>query len=73
MGMGDVKLMAASGALVGYPLILQSMFWGVVTGGVAALVLLLTKRVRRKDFIAYGPYLAFGTWLIAAKMLGLWP
>jgi len=72
MGMGDVKLMAAAGALVGYPLIFQAMFWGVVAGGVGALVLLLAGRVHRKDAIAYGPYLALGTWLIAAKMLGLW-
>jgi prepilin signal peptidase PulO-like enzyme (type II secretory pathway) len=72
MGMGDVKLMAAAGVLVGYPLILQAIFWGVVAGGAAALVLLLARRVRRKDFIAYGPYLALGTWLITAKMLGLW-
>jgi leader peptidase (prepilin peptidase)/N-methyltransferase len=72
MGMGDVKLMAAAGALVGYPLILRAMFWGIVAGGVAALILLLTKRVGRKDFIAYGPYLALGTWLVAAGMLGLW-
>jgi leader peptidase (prepilin peptidase)/N-methyltransferase len=64
--------MASAGALVGYPLILQASFWGVVAGGVAALILLVTRRVGRKDFIAYGPYLAFGTWLIAAKMLGLW-
>ena len=72
MGMGDAKLMAAAGALVGYPLILRAMFWGVVAGGVAALVMLVAGRVRRKDFIAYGPYLAFGTWLVAAGMLGLW-
>jgi prepilin signal peptidase PulO-like enzyme (type II secretory pathway) len=72
MGAGDVKLMAAGGALVGYPLIFQAILLGVVAGGVAALVLLLARRVRRKDYIAYGPYLALGVLLIAAKLLGLW-
>ncbi len=64
MGMGDVKLAAALGALVGFPAIVPALMVGIIAGGVAALVLLLTRRVGRKDYIAYGPYLALGGWLV---------
>jgi len=73
MGAGDVKLAAAIGFLVGYPLVLTALFWGIVAGGIAALVLLLTRRAGRKDAMAYGPYLALGGWLIHLGMLGLLP
>lgn len=64
MGAGDVKFIAASGLLVGYPLIVRSMLWGIFLGGAAALVLLLTRRAGRKDAMAYGPYLALGAWMV---------
>ena len=73
MGMGDVKLEAAVGALVGYPAVVGVMFLGVIIGGLAALILLLAKRVGRKDPFAYGPYLALGAWLVLTRVLGLWP
>jgi leader peptidase (prepilin peptidase) / N-methyltransferase len=71
MGAGDIKLEAALGALLGFPLILRGLFWGIVAGGVAALVLMLTRRVGRKEAIAYGPYLALGGWVILMASWGL--
>ena len=41
MGGGDVKLMAAVGALKGYPFILHAMFYSIFTGGVCAALLLI--------------------------------
>lgn len=73
MGAGDVKLAAAIGGLVGYPLVLTALFWGIVAGGIAALFLLLTRRAGRKDTMAYGPYLALGGWLLHLALLGLLP
>ena len=73
MGAGDVKLAAALGVLLGYPLVLHGLFWGVLAAGVAALVLLATRRAGRKDTMAYGPYLALGGWIIWTRSLGLWP
>ena len=46
MGMGDVKLEAAVGALVGYPAVVGAMFLGVLIGGLAALILLLASARR---------------------------
>jgi leader peptidase (prepilin peptidase)/N-methyltransferase len=72
MGAGDVKLAAALGAVVGFPHVLPALFLGAVAGGAAALVLLATRRAGRKDYMAYGPYLALGAWLIWTRSLGLW-
>jgi prepilin peptidase CpaA len=41
MGGGDVKLMAAVGALKGYPFILNAMFYSIFFGGVAAALILI--------------------------------
>ena len=73
LGMGDVKLAAAIGALAGFPVALVGLFFGIMAAGVAALFLLLTRRAGRKDSIAYGPYLALGAWLVLTRVLGLWP
>ena len=73
IGMGDVKLAAAIGALLGFPVALEGLFLGIVFGGLTAAVLLLTKRVGRKDPIAYGPYLALGAWIVLVQVWGLWP
>ncbi len=73
LGLGDVKLAAAIGALAGFPVALVGLFVGIMAGGVAALFLLLTRRAGRKDTMAYGPYLALGAWLVLTRVLGLWP
>jgi prepilin signal peptidase PulO-like enzyme (type II secretory pathway) len=72
MGMGDVKLVAALGAILGYPSILYGVLCGVVLGGAAALVLLASRRAGRKDPMAYGPYLALGGWIVWSGAMGLW-
>lgn len=72
MGLGDVKLAAASGALLGWPVMTAALILGIVAGGVAAVVLLVTRRAGRRDTMAYGPYLALGTWVVYGAFLGLW-
>ncbi len=73
MGAGDIKLATALGAILGFPLIFPGLALGIIAGGLAALVLLLTRRVGRKGFIAYGPYLALGSWLVWMGAMGFWP
>ncbi|HIQ12056.1 MAG TPA: prepilin peptidase [Caldilineales bacterium] len=70
LGMGDVKLAGAIGALFGFPDALYALFWGVMLGGVAALYLLIARKAGLKSAFAYAPYLAAGAWILA--MLGLW-
>jgi len=73
MASGDVKLTAVLGAVLGLPNVLPALLVGVVAGGLGAVVLLVTRRSGRKDFMAYGPYLALGAWLVWTRAAGLWP
>ena len=43
MGGGDVKLMAAIGAIMGYPFILSALIYSALTGGVIALAAVIWK------------------------------
>jgi prepilin peptidase CpaA len=44
MGGGDVKLVAAIGALTGYPFIVDAIFFGILAGGLYAVVFMLVKK-----------------------------
>lgn len=59
-GGGDIKLMAVSGFLLGWRAVVCAMFLGLVTAGGYCVVMLLRKKVERKDQVAFGPFLAFG-------------
>jgi leader peptidase (prepilin peptidase)/N-methyltransferase len=56
---GDVKLAALIGATAAWPAVIPGLFVGVISGGVAALVLAATTRSGKTAF-AYGPFLALG-------------
>jgi prepilin signal peptidase PulO-like enzyme (type II secretory pathway) len=60
MGAGDVKLAFLIGMMTGFPWVLQALIIGIVLGGVAAALLLLTRTVQRKEYIPYAPYLVAG-------------
>jgi leader peptidase (prepilin peptidase) / N-methyltransferase len=60
MGGGDMKLGAMFGAFLGWKVTLVALFVAVVLGGVIAMTLLLSGRMRRKDPIPFGPFLALG-------------
>ena len=58
VGAGDVKLGALIGAATGFPLVLGSLALAFVTGGVAALLLVVLKARGLKDHMPYAPCLA---------------
>jgi leader peptidase (prepilin peptidase)/N-methyltransferase len=60
MGGGDMKLGAMLGAFLGWKVTLVALLAAVTLGGGVAVVLLLTGRVRRRDPIPFGPFLAIG-------------
>ena len=69
LGLGDVKLGALIGLWLGWhgaSILVASLCTGIILGGLAAILLLLTRRAGRKSSIAYGPY------LIAGALMG-WP
>jgi leader peptidase (prepilin peptidase)/N-methyltransferase len=66
MGGGDVKLMAVAGFWLGFPKIILALMIGIFCAAVISLLLIALGRKKRKDSIAFGPFLAFG---IVATML----
>lgn len=63
MGMGDVKLMAAVGILLGWEKTLLAAFLGILVGCVAATIIKFKTKREWKSEIAFGPYLCIGTYL----------
>lgn len=62
MGMGDVFLMGAVGALFGLPAVLGTLILSSVFGSVAGIAMMLVARIRPGRFveIPYGPYICLG-------------
>ena len=60
MGGGDMKLGAMLGAFLGWQSGLLALLVGVLSGGAAAIALLLLGRKGRKEAIPFGPFLALG-------------
>lgn len=65
MGGGDVKMAAGIGAWLGPAPALQALWFSFLFGGAAAVGLWFAGKVRRKDALAFGPYLALGAFLSA--------
>lgn len=63
MGMGDVKLMAPVGLFLGWKLCLIALFISVILGGVLSLLLMVTGIKKRKDTVAFGPFIVAGTFI----------
>lgn len=61
MGLGDVKLLAMIGGLLGWQATLFSLFSGAIVGSIFGLAVMVVNRRRRFDLeIPFGPFLAFG-------------
>lgn len=77
-GMGDVKLMAAVGLLLGWKNTVLAGLLGAVAAAVVSVLLISLKKKTRKDKIPFGPYLALASFIahlygeaIIAAYLGL--
>jgi leader peptidase (prepilin peptidase)/N-methyltransferase len=60
MGGGDIKLMAAIGAFLGWKLALLTIFFGSALGAVVGLVAIAFFGKGRKSRIPFGPFLSIG-------------
>ena len=61
MGMGDVKLVAVLGIILGWPKIVVGMFASFFSGALVALILLLLGKRRFGQTVPFGPFLVLGT------------
>jgi leader peptidase (prepilin peptidase)/N-methyltransferase len=58
MGGGDIKLMAGIGAFIGWEKVLFAVFIAAVMGSIAGLILLVAKKIGKKGYIPFGPFLS---------------
>lgn len=62
MGMGDVKLMAAAGFLIGWKHALLAMMLGCILGSVIHIIRMKVDK-NKEHVLAFGPYLSMGIYL----------
>ncbi|MCM8821212.1 MAG: prepilin peptidase [Candidatus Omnitrophica bacterium] len=60
MGGGDLKLLAAIGAFLGWKGVFLSIFFGSILGTVISVALIYSKKKKWDDYVPFGPYLAIG-------------
>jgi len=60
LGGGDVKFMALTGLYLGFGGIIPAMLYGTILAGLTGLVLILAKKIGRKDTIPLAPFLYIG-------------
>ena len=61
IGGGDIKLVFVLGLWLGSELLLNVIFIASIFGGLAAIFMILTKKLNRKSYFAYGPYFTLTT------------
>ena len=62
IGHGDIKLMAATGLLMGWKKIIVAFILACIIGTVVHLIRIAIKKVGRK--LAFGPYLSMGIFIV---------
>lgn len=60
MGGGDIKLLAMVGAFLGWEPVLVTVLVAASVGAVTGLFLIALKRLRRDQYLPFGPFLALG-------------
>lgn len=60
IGLGDLKLLASVGLLVGAERLIYGLMVGTLAAGVVIVVLLLARRITLRSFVPYGPFLIAG-------------
>lgn len=61
MGFGDVKLAFLIGLVLGYPKIIVALYLAFLTGGIVGVILILVRKAKFGQKIAFGPFLCLAT------------
>lgn len=61
MGAGDMKLFGLLGIVLGWKLVLLTFFLSALIGAIVGGFLIVTKKVKRKQPIPFGPYIVIAT------------
>ena len=60
IGGGDIKLMAVTGAFLGWKFVILAFLIASVIGGIVSTILLIIRKIKKTDMIPYGPFLSIG-------------
>ncbi len=71
MGVGDVKFAGFMGVFLGYPNIIYSLYFAFLTGAIVSAILVLKRKKKFGQTIAFGPFLVIGTVLAQFGILGI--
>jgi len=63
MGFGDVKYVFFMGLFLGWPSTLVSFYLAFLTGSFVGVIMILLKKAKIKQKIAFGPFLVYGTFV----------
>jgi leader peptidase (prepilin peptidase)/N-methyltransferase len=67
-GLGDVKLLAGLGLLAGLWRAVGGVLFGLVVGGIVLVVLLAARRIGRRSYVPFGPFLILGAfWAVLLR------
>ena len=67
-GTGDVKLLLGSGLTVGFVRAIGGLLFGLIVSGVVLGGLLVTRRIGRRSYVPFGPFLIVGLfWAVLVK------
>jgi leader peptidase (prepilin peptidase)/N-methyltransferase len=72
LGSGDVTLSVFLGLILGFPYILSTFIMTVFLGAFIPIILLATRRISRKSYIPYGPFLTSSGWFMLIWGNGIW-
>jgi leader peptidase (prepilin peptidase)/N-methyltransferase len=67
-GTGDVKMLVGTGLLLGGDRALSGTIFGLLLAGVVLLALLVTRRIGRRSYVPFGPFLIIGAlWAVLIR------
>lgn len=72
IGLGDVKLIAGIGSFWGLKITFLSLYMGFIFGGLIGALLILVKRKKRTDYIAFAPFIILASIIAIAYSNILW-
>lgn len=71
-GLGDILLAPSLGLLLGWPRIIPGVFLAFIFGSLVGILLLLTKKKKFGQYLAFGPFLILGTVISLVWGAGIW-
>ena len=71
MGSGDIGIAAVLGLWLGFPKIINALWFAFVIGGIYGAYLLLTRQAKLKTAVPFGPFLILGGWIAYTLNYGI--